>query len=131
MGKILFSREKQEITFISDLGETKTFECRSDFVQGYNESGQPRASLPLGTYYVSAEEPPAEDCTEFGTFYITTGDPRGRDIHGGGTGLEEPKADRQGWIPTLGCLRMQNIDGQELSRLIIEDGNEVELEVTE
>lgn len=30
--------------------------------------------------------------------------------HGGGTGLPDPLAPRQGWAHTLGCLRSQNID---------------------
>jgi hypothetical protein len=31
-------------------------------------------------------------------------------IHGGGSGLPNPYADRQGWVPTHGCLRVQNGD---------------------
>jgi RHS repeat-associated protein len=45
---------------------------------------------------------------------LKTDDPRGRWIHGGGTGLPDPQAPRQGWKPTLGCTRMQNEDIQEL-----------------
>ncbi len=43
--------------------------------------------------------------------YIDTGDPRGRDIHGGG-GANEKEAikARQGWRPTFGCTRGQNKD---------------------
>jgi RHS repeat-associated protein len=53
----------------------------------------------------------------YGT-YIDTGDPRGRDIHGGGTGLPNPFAARQGWMRTHGCTRGQNEDVQELNRII-------------
>lgn len=123
---MLYKRSEQRIYF-SD----KSWECRSDFFPGENAQGQARESLPNGKYICSAEEPPAEDSDEYGTFYISTGDYRGRDIHGGGSGLESPKADYQGWYGTLGCLRMQNADGQELSRLIIDSGNEVELEVVD
>ncbi|HEX8817223.1 MAG TPA: RHS repeat-associated core domain-containing protein [Terriglobales bacterium] len=42
--------------------------------------------------------------------FIDTGDPRGRDIHGGGSGLPDPMAPYQGWVPTLGCTRGQNAD---------------------
>ena len=109
----------------------KSWECRSDIFPGRNSAGQARESLPVGVYFCSADEPPAEDSDEYGTFYIVTGDDRGRDIHGGGSGLDDPKASRQGWYATLGCLRMQNEDGEELSRMIIEDGNNAELEVFE
>ena len=50
--------------------------------------------------------------------YIDTGDPRGRDIHGGGSSLPDPYAPRQGWRPTKGCTRGQNEDIQELNRRI-------------
>jgi RHS repeat-associated protein len=46
--------------------------------------------------------------------YIDTGDPRGRDIHGGGTVLPDPYAPRQGWVRTRGCTRGQNEDVQRL-----------------
>jgi hypothetical protein len=35
-------------------------------------------------------------------------------IHGGGTGCAEPFADKQGWVPTHGCLRVQNEDNRKL-----------------
>jgi uncharacterized protein RhaS with RHS repeats len=51
--------------------------------------------------------------------YIDTGDsPRGRDIHGGGTGLKDPFAPNQGWKPTLGCTRGQNDDVKRLGQAI-------------
>jgi RHS repeat-associated protein len=40
---------------------------------------------------------------------------RGRWIHGGGTGLENPLAPRQGWYPTYGCTRLQNEDVKDLT----------------
>lgn len=39
---------------------------------------------------------------------------RGRWLHGGGTGLPNPDAPRQGWMPTYGCTRLQNEDIQDL-----------------
>ncbi|MGH3578857.1 MAG: L,D-transpeptidase family protein, partial [Mycobacterium sp.] len=35
-------------------------------------------------------------------------------IHGGGTGLEDPYADEQGWVKTHGCFRVQNQDLRSL-----------------
>ena len=128
--KLVFNREIQAIVVMDENGAvTGLYECHDDFVAGENDEGQPRASLPDGDYIVSAEEPPARNCESFGTCFINTGDPRERVIHGGGSGLPDPFAPRQGWTPTLGCLRMQNIDGEELSRRIIDAGNAVELEV--
>jgi hypothetical protein len=50
---------------------------------------------------------------------LTTDDTRrGRWMHGGGTGLPDPSAPRQGWKPTHGCTRMQNEDIQELVGLV-------------
>ena len=129
MIKLVYKQSENLIVALRGFDVVASYECRNDFFPGHNSEGQPRASLPAGLYQVFADEPTAEDYDEFGTFYITTGDPRGRDIHGGGSGLDDPKAPRQGWYPTLGCLRMQNEDGEALSRLIIDNGNDAELEV--
>jgi RHS repeat-associated protein len=45
---------------------------------------------------------------------LRTDDDRGRWLHGGGSGLADPLAPRQGWYPTHGCTRMQNEDIQDL-----------------
>jgi hypothetical protein len=50
--------------------------------------------------------------------FIDTNDPRGRAIHGGGTGLPDTQADRQGWVPTMGCTRRQNEDVIKLGEAI-------------
>lgn len=127
--ELVYSRKDQTI-YLVDGENVKGWECHNDFVQDPN-SENVQESLPLGSYTVSADEPPAQNNAPYGTFYITTGDPRGRDIHGGGSGCADPLADYQGWCPTYGCLRMQNADGQELSRLIIDAGNAVPLTVQE
>ena len=112
-----------------DYNVIKSWPCHDDFFAGYNDAGEPRESLPDGTYPdVSAEITTAYG-PGYGTFYITTGDPRGRDIHGGGSDLDDPFAPYQGWEGTYGCLRMQNADGVELSRMIIDNGNDVLLTV--
>ena len=131
MVKLVYSRTEQMIFCDHGDGSCTPFECRNAHFSGYNDAGEPYETLPLGEYVAHAYEPPAEDSVEFGTFYISTGDARGRDIHGGGSGLDDPKAARQGWYPTLGCLRMQNEDGEALSRLILENGNDVVMEVRE
>ncbi len=51
--------------------------------------------------------------------YIDTGDPRGRDIHGGGTGVPGATGPRQSRLsPTRGCTRGYNDDLQRLCDLI-------------
>lgn len=129
MIKLVYKRSENLMAVLDGFDVVASYECRHAYFSGRNAEGQPYESLPVGNYTAVADEPPAEDSAEFGTFYITTGDPRGRDIHGGGSGLDDPKAPRQGWCPTLGCLRMQNEDGEALSRLIIDAGNAVPLEV--
>lgn len=129
MSKLVFYKSSHSLEYEDNDGNIVAFECKDDFFPGYNSEGQPRASLPVGEYIAVADEPPAEDSDEYGTFYISTGDYRGRDIHGGGSGLDSPKSPRQGWYPTLGCLRMQNEDGETISRMMIADGNNIPLTV--
>ena len=51
--------------------------------------------------------------------YIDTGDPRGRDIHGGGgSSVEQATRPRQGWHKTKGCTRAQNEGVMEMGRRI-------------
>jgi core protein len=115
---------------MNDYGQViKPYECRSDFVPGYNDQDQPRESLPNGNYWCKAELGYFGD--PYGTFYITTGDCRARDIHGGGSGLPDPYAPHQGWVPTLGCLRMQNADGEEVALWMMANGNNMLLEVVD
>lgn len=131
--EIQFQRGKQRIYAMDNNYKViDSWECRSDFVPGCNTSGLPRESLPIGTYpCIRAEISKGAYGPSYGTFYITTGDPRGRDIHGGGAGLAKPFAAKQGWVPTYGCLRMQNEDGEDLCRLINTSNNDVVLTVVE
>lgn len=131
--EIQFQRSKKRIFAMDETyAVIKDWECRDAFVPGYNAYGDPRGSLPLGVYHkVTAEVTYGKYGEAYGNFYITSGDPRGRDIHGGGTGLPDPYAPYQGWVPTYGCLRMQNADGVELSQMIIDSGNNVVLTVVE
>lgn len=134
--QLQYIRSKQRLYTMDDLGQViKDYECRSAIVPGYNGAGQERECLPNGNYTVSADYPgmdlAAEQGAAYGTFYIHTGDSRYRDIHGGGSGLADPFAPYQGWVPTYGCLRMQNADGEEVSRWILDNGNSMLLEVVD
>lgn len=55
---------------------------------------------------------------KFGWAMVTTDDERHRWIHGGGSGLDDPYAARQGWVPTLGCTRGQNEDMHQLAQRV-------------
>lgn len=130
--EIQFQRDNQTIYAMDEnykrIGQ---WECRSDFFPGVNSQGVPRATLPNGTYSHVSAEITTQYGPAYGCFYVTTGDPRGRDIHGGGSGLPDPFAMYQGWEGTYGCLRMQNADGMELSQMIINAGNDVVLTVVD
>ena len=129
MNKLVYSKADQRIFLVSDNTVIKSYECRDDFEEGLSPEGLPRESLPVGQYITNAEEPPTDHGPAYGTFYITTGDERSRDIHGGGSSLPDPYASYQGWLCTYGCLRMQNADGEELSNILIALGNDIPLEV--
>ena len=101
--EIQFQRSKQRIFAMDEnynvIGD---WECRDDFVEGYNAQGQMRGSLHDGVHTnVSAEL--GRFGNPYGSFYIETNDPRERDINGGGSGLPDSYALRQGWVPTFGC----------------------------
>lgn len=134
MLKLQYDRSQQAmIAYNDDNSKIKSWECHDDFVEGFNDSGDPHESLPNGFYphaWAEDHDTAMANGIAYGSFYIHTGDPRGRDIHGGGSSCEDPYADRQGWFPTYGCLRMQNEDGIELSNLMMENGNDIGLEVT-
>lgn len=126
--EIQFQYSKQKIFAMDEnYNVVGSWECRSDFEPGRNDKGLERESLPRGTYNnIKAEITlNGENGPSYGNFYITTGDYRNRDIHGGGNGwsISDPYADYQGWLPTYGCLRMQNADGVELCKMILASKN--------
>lgn len=127
-----FVRTDQTIYLLDDNDTViEKWTCSDDFEEGYNEYGEPRASLPNGTYpNCSAEITNGKYGPAYGTFYIETNDYRSRCIHGGGSSCEDPYAPYQDYLyPTYGCLRMFNHDGEILSQLIINNGNDILLEV--
>ncbi len=75
--------------------------------EGFGHWGRcPRGAYDLGAP-VSLHDP------AMGEWFIPLLAVAGRSgigIHGGGSGLGTPFAPRQGWIPTHGCLRVQNED---------------------
>jgi hypothetical protein len=76
-------------------------------------SAAPGAGGPYSGFFTYCQYP---DSDEYGTAKWRTTDTRLRWVHGGGTGLEDPLAPRQGWKPTLGCTRAQNEDVEEMCR---------------
>lgn len=82
---------------------------------------------PRGTYLVGS--PSRVNGAAFGEWFTPLFDTApdgpmhkegrsGIGIHGGGTGLPDPFAPNQGWKPTHGCLRVQNIDNTALAMLV-------------
>ena len=101
--------------------EVFKFDMRNDAVgQGIGHDGK----CPFGDYQLGT--PRKEDKSEFGPFFIPVRDidangqlhrhkRAGIGIHGGGSGLVNSFAPRQGWVKTDGCFRMQNEDLIELA----------------
>jgi hypothetical protein len=112
-------------------GGTEVFVC-----EARNDSVAPNAwrsdaGCPPGTYVVEQPEkndihvPSTEENDWIGEgryFVPLTGIPGhdGIGIHGGGTGTADPLAPRQGWVPTLNCIRLQNEDLQTFAQLMYE-----------
>ena len=93
-------------------------ETRTDVVKG----AKPGAGDPYRTHNVEGVSNRHAGDPAFGPrgAFIDTGDRRGRDIHGGGSGLPDPLAPEQGWKPTLGCTRGQNEDVTNLGKAVTE-----------
>ena len=73
--------------------------------------GAPRAknTVPFGPYFVPI--------VDFGNFHTMRDFGReGIGLHGGGSGLPDPFAPRQGWQITEGCWRYQN---EDISHLVV------------
>jgi hypothetical protein len=70
-----------------------------------------RGTVAFGAYFMALlDYPPHKAMAEWGR--------SGIGIHGGGTGLPFPFADRQGWQITHGCWRLQNDDLWRLVRRV-------------
>jgi RHS repeat-associated protein len=126
---VRFDPDTNTISFIPESGSVDSFPARNEVV------GEGHDPLPRGYHGEVGYAGPIERDPRFGEWYIDTGDARGRDIHGGGTGLPDEYAPYQGWVPTWGCIRMQNQDIEDLVRIIQEyrqnnPGVSIDFEVT-
>ncbi|GAB6460163.1 RHS repeat-associated core domain-containing protein [Lysobacter enzymogenes] len=98
--------------FLDDNGEFYAYESLSTVA--------PSAKPGAGDPYTSADTYPTngpykQSPVPYGpNDILKTDDSRGRWLHGGGSGLPDPLAPRQGWRPAVGCTRLQNEDVQEL-----------------
>ena len=114
------------IVTYQNMGWTVYYDNEGGYVQSWpSRSAVARSSLPgaAGPYHSEnvypSEGPHHNNATAYGpNDILRTDDKRGRWLHGGGTGLKDPLAPRQGWKPTMGCTRMQNEDIQELVDLV-------------
>lgn len=81
----------------------------------------PRGTVPFGPFFIPILDYDGyQEMRHYGR--------RGIGLHGGGTGLARPMADRQGWQVTHGCWRVQNEDLQKLTGIVFscqEKGGEV------
>jgi len=102
------------LVFHPSKGKILEFETRTTVAS----NAQAGADGPYnGTFTFCQSVPEGSDSSAdgFGPLKWRTTDSRGRWIHGGGTGLDDPyNAPRQGWKPTLGCTRAQNEDVKSL-----------------
>ena len=80
--EIQFQRSKQMMFAMDEQYQViGQWPCKDDFVPGYNATGDPRGSLPNGVYTgVTAEVTNGAYGPAYGNFYITTHDPRARDV---------------------------------------------------
>lgn len=105
-GSILFSADAYNVT----VGTVENNDSRF-----YGHYG----ACPPGVYTLGTPMVLDPQEVPYGGFYIPLIDVNalwvryGRDgigIHGGGSGLGDPFAPRQGWVETEGCFRLQNVD---------------------
>jgi RHS repeat-associated protein len=120
-------------SLITDIvNGTTTFDPRPEDPNGtptiiFTRNGVDRKALPgaqdgFSTSDVSVRHrDPSKSYGPDGA-YIDTGDPRNRNIHGGGScpnnNYGDPLKPRQGWCVTMGCTRGQNEDVINLGRQI-------------
>lgn len=156
--EIQFQRAKRTMFAMDEMYRVVAqWACHDDYFEtSYDSDGNivHHDRLPLGIYtgpkdeYGSPRglvaEIKGEDYDDYGAgygnAYITTGDYRSRDIHGGSSNVDEPYADYQfgeppddedNWTPTYGCLRMRNKDCVELARMIKDSSYNVILSVVD
>lgn len=95
---------------------TSVFQCEMRDTAVNGPGFERWGRCPRGAYTLGA--PVAVDEPSMGLWFIPVLDVPSRSgigIHGGGSGLSDPFAARQGWVVTHGCLRVQN---EDLSKLV-------------
>lgn len=124
---------------VFSIGGDLMFSCeaRNDTVAS-NAWRYPDAGCPPGTYELAAPEPndPLNPDTEEnnwigeGLWFVPIVGIPGHDgigIHGGGSCSSSPLADRQGWCPTLNCIRLQNDDLIAFVKLVPNGGSSIKV----
>ena len=99
-----------------------------------HDSSKTGGDTPLGRYrcdnvVVTDKSEPVATWQAYGFYYTFLAELDGQEskvgrsgigLHGGGTGLADPLAPRQGWTPTSGCIRLQNEDNQHFVKAFLE-----------
>lgn len=115
------------------------------------------SKCPPGTYFVGEPQACAirqpdgsvreqnDDDKAYGCFFTPLSDEvpdgpmeqhgrKGIGVHGGGSGSTAPFAMHQGWYATLGCIRLQNQDNEQVFvpfvKYILDHGGMVEISVS-
>jgi RHS repeat-associated protein len=123
----LASQPQHRIVTYMDMGITVYYDSKGTAVAVFDSrndvtsKAKPGADGPYFSRNVTPSEGPHHNrARAYGPNDILTTDDvsRGRWLHGGGSRLANPLADRQGWAPTLGCTRLQNEDIQTLVDIV-------------
>ncbi len=114
--KLIFYRSTEKCKLFTPEGVMRAeWEMRNRTVEsGFGHWGK----CPDGVYHLGTPRP--EDSPPFGRSFIPVIGVKTRvgiGIHGGGSGLLQPMAPRQGWRRTHGCFRMQNEDLAKLVKM--------------
>lgn len=118
--QVIYDGIDKKLKLFDDAGRA-LFSCDAHNDTVANNGWRPDAGCPPGEYELQApvtndpNEPNDDDNDWIGEglfFCLLTGIPghSGIGIHGGGSCSDDPLAPRQGWCPTMNCIRIQNVD---------------------
>jgi hypothetical protein len=121
---LMLDRAARSARLFNSAG-TVVFECeaRNRTVNDHAPPDQRWAPCPAGEFLLG---PPVKEGTmPFGPYFMELSDygpyhamrdhgRAGIGVHGGGSGLADPFAPRQGWVCTRGCWRIENDDLERL-----------------
>jgi hypothetical protein len=121
-------REEMHIEFSRSGEKLKIFDRNHELVfscEARNRTVNPGedhwGQCPLGNYGIGTPETIDPPERAYGYYFTPLIDTNGLwkfhhragiGVHGGGSDLADPFADRQGWEETLGCVRLANIDNK-------------------